>query len=296
MHRTDAVSRLHPGVILLFFLCAVGGTLLLSHPLFRLLSLIGALCCHALLCRDARGAFLLRTALPVGLLAAVLNPLFNHQGVHILFYFPWGNPCTGESLLYGVLASLLLFTVLVWFRCYTAVMTTDRSLFLFSRAAPALSLLLRLALRMIPAMRADFARTMEAQTCLLGPAKTKREALRRAFMAFRVQLRRALENAVQLSDAMKSRGYGLPGRTAYALFSWHRRDGLCCLFLLCCALPVLGASLSGGLSFSVYPTPHGAAVTPLLLFCAIVYFSLCISPVLWNRLEVLAWKRSDSAM
>ena len=181
MKCTDAVSRLHPGVILLFFLCAIGGTLLLSHPLFRVLSLVGALCCHALFCREESGVFLLRTALPVCLLAAVLNPLFNHQGVHILFYFPWGNPCTGESLLYGVLASLLLFTVLVWFRCYTAVMTTDRSLFLFSRAAPSLSLLLRLALRMIPAMRADFTRTMEAQTCLLGPAKTNREALRRAF-------------------------------------------------------------------------------------------------------------------
>ena len=296
MKRTDAVSRLHPGVILLFFLCAIGGTLLLSHPLFRVLSLVGALCCHALFCREESGVFLLRTALPVCLLAAVLNPLFNHQGVHILFYFPWGNPCTGESLLYGGLSSLLLFTVLVWFRCYTAVMTTDRSLFLFSRAAPSLSLLLRLALRMIPAMRADFTRTMEAQTCLLGPAKTNREALRRAFAAFRVQLRRALENAVKLSDAMKSRGYSLPGRTAYALFLWHRRDGLCLLFLLACSLPVLGASLSGGLSFSVYPSPHGAAPTPLMLLCAILYFALCMSPVFWNRLEVLAWKHSGSRM
>ena len=296
MKCTDAVSRLHPGVILLFFLCAIGGTLLLSHPLFRVLSLVGALCCHALFCREESGVFLLRTALPVCLLAAVLNPLFNHQGVHILFYFPWGNPCTGESLLYGGLSSLLLFTVLVWFRCYTAVMTTDRSLFLFSRAAPSLSLLLRLALRMIPAMRADFTRTMEAQTCLLGPAKTNREALRRAFAAFRVQLRRALENAVKLSDAMKSRGYSLPGRTAYALFLWHRRDGLCLLFLLACSLPVLGASLSGGLSFSVYPSPHGAAPTPLMLLCAILYFALCMSPVFWNRLEVLAWKRSGSRM
>ena len=296
MERTDAVSRLHPGVILLFFVCTIGGTLLLSHPLFRLLSLFGALCCHLLFCRKERGVFLLKTALPVCLLAAVLNPLFNHQGVHILFYFPWGNPCTGESLLYGVLAALLLFTVLVWFRCYTDVMTVARSLFLFSRIAPSLSLLLRLSLRMIPSMRADFARTMEAQTCLFGPPPTKKDALNRAFSAIRVQLHRALENAVQLSNAMKSRGYGLPGRTSYALFRWHRRDSLCLLFLLGCALPVLGASLAGGLSFFVYPSPHGAAVTPLMLLCATVYFALCISPVFWQRLEVLAWKRSSSNM
>jgi len=296
MHRTDVVSRLHPGVILLFFLCAIGGTLLVAHPLFRLASLIGALCSHALFCREKGGAFLLKTALPVCLLAAVLNPLFNHQGVHILFYFPWGNPCTAESLLYGGFASLLLFTVLVWFRCYTAVMTSERSIFLFSRVAPSLSLLLRLSLRMIPAMRQSFARTMEAQTCLHGAPQTKREALRRAFLAIRTQLRHALENAVQLSDAMKSRGYGLPGRTSYALFCWHRRDSLCCLFLLGCALPALGAASAGRLSFLFYPSLHGADMTPLLLFCALAFFVLCMSPVLWNSLEVLAWKRSDSSM
>lgn len=83
MERTDAVSRLHPGVILLFFVCAIGGTLLVAHPLFRLAALLAALCCHALFCRRERYAFLLKTALPVCLLAAVLNPLFNHQGVHI---------------------------------------------------------------------------------------------------------------------------------------------------------------------------------------------------------------------
>ncbi len=295
MERTDAVSRLHPGVILLFFVCAIGGTLLVAHPLFRLAALLAALCCHALFCRRERYAFLLKTALPVCLLAAVLNPLFNHQGVHILFYFPWGNPCTGESLLYGVLASLLLFTVLLWFRCYTAVMTTARSLFLFSRAAPSLTLLLRLSLRLIPALRQAFARTMEAQTCLLGAPQTKRDTLRRAFLAVRTQLRSALDTAVQLSDAMKSRGYGLPGRTSYAQFQWRRRDSLCCLFLLSCALPVLGAALAGDLSFSVYPTPHGAPLTGLPLFCAIAFFVLCISPVIWNRSEVSAWKRSGSS-
>ena len=289
MKQTDALQRLHPGVILLFFVCAVGGTLAIAHPLFRLCALCGALCCHAICCRGQALSFLLKTALPLCLLAAVLNPLFNHQGTHILFYFPWGNPCTGESLLYGAMAALLLFTVLLWFRCYTAVMTSDKSIFLFSRVAPSLSLLLRLSLRMIPAFRRDFARTTQAQTCLLGVPETKREALRRAFLSIKVQLRRALTDAASLSDAMKSRGYGLPGRTSYALFRWHRRDSLCTLFLLACALPILGAGMAGQLSFFYYPSLHGAAFTPMLLFCAVLFFCLCMSPVFWNRWEVRRW-------
>ena len=43
----------------------------------------------------------LRVALPVLLLAALVNPAFNHAGVTILIYLPSGNPLTLESILYG---------------------------------------------------------------------------------------------------------------------------------------------------------------------------------------------------
>ena len=79
MERTSAMDRLHPGVSLLFFVCAVGGTLLLDHPLFRLISLCGALCCHAVLCPGRALRFVLRGALPLCAFAALLNPLFNHR-------------------------------------------------------------------------------------------------------------------------------------------------------------------------------------------------------------------------
>ena len=255
MERTTAMDRLHPGVSLLFFVCAVGGTLLPEHPLFRLCALCGALCCHAILC-PGEGRFLLRTAGPICAFAAVLNPLFNHRGAHILFYFPWGNPCTGESLLFGLSAAALLLVVLLWFRCYTAVMTSEKSLFLFSRIAPSLTLLLRLSLRFVPAFRRSLKRTRDAQTALLGPPKTKREALHRVFSAVQIRLRDALQNAVAVADAMKSRGYGLPGRTCFAIFRFHFRDSVSLLFLLGCALPVLGAWAAGELRFSFFPLPR----------------------------------------
>ena len=294
MERTSAMDRLHPGVSLLFFVCAVGGTLLLDHPLFRLISLCGALCCHAVLCPGKALRFLLRGALPLCAFAALLNPLFNHRGVHILFYFPWGNPCTGESLLYGVMSACLLLSVLLWFRCYTAVMTSEKGLFLFSRAAPSLTLLLRLCLRFLPAFRRALERTRDAQTGLLGPPKTKREALRRAFTAFQTRLRAALTNAIAVSDAMRSRGYGLPGRTVYSRFALHERDKLCLPFLLCVALTVCGAYAAGLLRFEYFPAPHGAELTPLALFCALLYSLLCFFPVILQRLEVSKWRTLPS--
>ncbi len=290
MERMRAIDRLHPGVSLLFFVCAVGGTLLLEHPLLRLCSLCGALCCHLALCPGQSKRFLLKGALPLCAFAALLNPLFNHRGAHILFYFPWGNPCTGESLLYGVMSACLLLSVLLWFRCYAAVMTREKGLFLFSRAAPSLTLLLRLCFRFLPAFRRALERTRDAQTGLLGPPRTKREALRRAFAAFRVRLRAALTDAVEVSDAMRSRGYGLPGRTVYDRFSLHRRDRLCLLALAALSLPVFGAYAAGLLKFSYFPSPHGAAVSPFALFCAALFGLLCFFPLILQRSEVSAWR------
>lgn len=43
--------------------------------------------------------------IPFLLFMAVMNPVFNHQGVTILFYLNNGNPITKESILYGVAAA-----------------------------------------------------------------------------------------------------------------------------------------------------------------------------------------------
>lgn len=42
----------------------------------------------------------------------------------------------------------------------------------------------------------------------------------------------ALENAIDTADSMKDRGYGLPGRTAFSIYRFDRRDKeRCCT---CC--------------------------------------------------------------
>ena len=36
------------------------------------------------------------------LLIVLVNPVFNHEGMTILTYFPWDNPLTLESIVYGI--------------------------------------------------------------------------------------------------------------------------------------------------------------------------------------------------
>lgn len=100
--------------------------------------------------------FSLLYMLPMMLMAAIINPAFNHEGQTILTYLPTGNPLTMESMVYGVAAAMMLVAVITWFSCYTAVMTSDKFVYLFGRVIPALSLVLSMTLRFVPKFKAQF--------------------------------------------------------------------------------------------------------------------------------------------
>ena len=62
----------------------------------------------------------------------------------------------------------------------------------------------------------------------------------------------ALENAIETSDSMRSRGYGLHGRTAFSIYRFTKRD--CCLGnrhgrAVC---TVFTAGCASGAAFAVY--------------------------------------------
>lgn len=88
--------------------------------------------------------------LPLMLLTAVLNPLFNHRGLTILCWLPGGNPLTLEAIAYGIAAAGMLAAAISWFYCLNRVFTTDKFVWLFGRIIPFLSLLVSMTLRFVP--------------------------------------------------------------------------------------------------------------------------------------------------
>lgn len=61
----------------------------------------------------------------------------------------------------------------------------------------------------------------------------------------------ALENAIETSDSMRSRGYGLHGRTAFSIYRLTRRD--CCLGVLMTGLfAVFTVGCANGAAYAVY--------------------------------------------
>ena len=133
MTRRDAFAGYHPCVNFIFYALVLVFSMCLMHPAYLAVSFF----CAAGYCARAQGgAHVRRTLLyllPMMLLAAVLNPVFNHEGVTILTYLPSGNPLTLESLYYGAAAAGMLGCVVLWFVSFHAVMTSDKFVYLFGR-------------------------------------------------------------------------------------------------------------------------------------------------------------------
>ena len=127
----DSFSALHPALTFCYFAAVLLLTMLVLHPVFLALSLLGALGYCAVLRGWRSLGRTLGRLVPFLVLMAALNALFNHAGVTMLFYLPNGNPVTREALCYGAAAAAMFAAVILWFQCCNAVMTAEKYLYVF---------------------------------------------------------------------------------------------------------------------------------------------------------------------
>jgi energy-coupling factor transport system permease protein len=297
MTDKDTFSGYHPIVNFLYFGFVLVFAMIYTHPVCLGISLICSFV-YAVYLNGAKAVrFTLVYMLPMMLFAALMNPIFNHQGGTILTYLPNnGNPVTLESVMYGIAAAAMLVTVITWFSCFNAVITSDKFVYLFGRMIPALSLIFAMALRFVPRFKAQIKIISSAQKCV-GRDTSNGNILQKAKHGIRIlsiMVTWALENAIETADSMKSRGYGLPGRTAFSIYRFDKRDGRALLFLLACAAYIIIGSVTDGLYFRYFPTIKGLWDTPYAISIFAVYAALCLMPVILNIKEDVTWKSIKS--
>ena len=206
-----------------------------------------------------------------------------------------GNPLTLESILYGLAAALLLAAVVLWFRCFSAVMTSDKFIYLFGRAIPALSLVLSMTLRFVPRFRRQFRTVAQAQRFMGRDTEngSPLQRARNAMKVFSIMVTWSLESAIDTADSMRSRGYGQPGRTAFSIYRLDSRDRSLLLWLAFCGTYLLAAALSRGLFFQYYPMLGGAPLRPITVSFYAVYLLLCLTPALLSWASQRRFRRLE---
>lgn len=291
MENQDVFGRYHPVVNFLYFGILIAFSMVSMQPVCLILSVIGAVTYYIVLKGAKAVKLLLRGALPLFLLAVIINPAFSHEGVTILCYLPTGNPLTLESIIYGIFAGFMIIGILLWFACFTEVVTSDKFVYLFGRIIPALSLVISMTLRFVPRFTEQFHTVKDVQRTMGRDTSTGSliTRIKNAVTCFSIVITWSLENAIETSDSMKSRGYGIKHRTAYSIYSWEDRDKIALLFLIFCGLFFLAGGLSGNLYWRYFPSIQGVLFRPMTLAVEIVYLLLCLMPVYLNRRESRYW-------
>ena len=291
MQNKDTFSGYHPIINFLYFGLVLVFSMFFMHPACLAVSLVSA-AIYSIYLRGRKAVrFSLAFMLPMMLLAAVLNPAFNHEGATILTYLPSGNPLTLESIAYGIGAAVMLVSVIIWFTCYNEVMTSDKFVYLFGRIIPALSLVLSMTLRFVPKFTSQIKVVSEAQRCV-GRDVSEGSIIQRArngITILSIMVTWSLENAIETADSMKSRGYGLPGRTAFSIYRFDSRDKSALLWLLFCGGYIIAGWIAGGLYWRYYPTMKGVELSPFPISFMVVYLALCLTPVILNFKEDRVW-------
>jgi len=292
---TDSFSSYHPLVNFLYFAAVILCSMFFLHPVFLAISFLASFIYSVSLGGKKGLKDNLRFLLPMLFFVALINPLFNHEGATILFYLR-DNPITLESVYYGIASAVMFISVIMWFACYNALMTSDKFIYLFGRIIPALSLIFSMVLRFVPRFKAQLKVVSHAQKCIgrdTGSGSLVARA-KNAMKILSIMTTWALENAIETADSMRARGYGLPGRSSFAFFRFDRRDKAVSLLLLLLIVLVLTGAFLQETSIIYFPTVkmQEPSLGRSLLYAA--YFLLCFVPVILNILEEVKWRRLQS--
>lgn len=286
--KNDAFSGFHPGVNLAFFAAALGLTMFIQQPVYLLISMISG-CAYLLYLQGKKGFYRqVGYLVPILIMMAIMNPIFNHEGVTVLWYLPNDNPITLEAICFGLASAVMMGASIVWFNCCNTVFTSDKIIYLFGRVIPALSLMISMTLRFVPRFKNFLQSVLRTQQAMHKPENTK-EKLGQALAAFSATVSWAMEQSIVSADSMKSRGYGLFGRTAFSIYIFEKRDGvaLMMLFLLCVGTVV--PHLVGLMGWTYYPSMTGDLLGPVQILAYLCYGGMCNLPLIIDLMEDRKW-------
>lgn len=292
---SDEFSRFHPLVNISYFTSVIGFAMFLMHPVCLAISILTGISYSVILNGKKAVRSNLRFMIPMIIMTAMINPIFNHEGATILMYLNNGNPITLESIAYGIAAAAMLISVLTWFSCYNEVMTSDKFIYIFGRIIPSLSLIFSMVLRFVPRFRSQIKEIANSQRFTGKDVSYGRitDRIRNALMIISVMVTWSLENSIETADSMKSRGYGLKGRTAFSIFKFDKRDLFVLFYILFFSGITIIFAANGILRFSYFPLMKGIEADIKSFAGFVSYFVLCAAPIAIDVWEGWRWKHTQ---
>ena len=288
-------AKYHPLINFIYFTAVIVFSMIFVHPICLVTSLLCSVM-YSIILNGKKTLKFIAMLLPLMLISALINPAFNHEGVTVIAYLPSGNPLTLESILYGIVAASMVATVICWFSCFNKIMTSDKFIYLFGRIIPSLSLILSMTFRFVPKFKEQVQEVSNAQKSM-GRDSSEGSVFARVKNSIRILsavITWSLEIAIDTSDSMKSRGYGLTDRTAYSNYVFDKRDVTALIYLAVMITYFLIGVLLGKINYRYFPSMRGTDMSFYSTSIFISYIMICIMPIIIEIWEELKWRKLKS--
>ena len=290
-------SSFHPWVNLIFFLLAIGITMFSQSPWFLAATTVSAWA-YSIALNGVK-----QIKMNAGITAwsvvvfSVVNALFSHNGATVLFYIS-GNRITLEAMIYGASVSVMFSAIVIWFSCFNVIMTAEKLIYIFGKAAPVLGLTLSMIFRYIPLLKARFGEIRLGQACL-GRNMEKEKGLiaktRQFGKEISILISWSLESSIEGADSMEARGYGLRGRTSFHLYRFIPRDTLCLAAMAVFAAGAFYGIYKGKAAAMFYPEYEAPAFDAAALFSMICFMGMLLVPFFIDVYGEIRWRSAGQA-
>lgn len=288
-------ATFNPAIDFAFFAGAIILCVLVNDLLFQVIGLVcGASYYFCLRGREAVKVVI--ACLPVCLLIALVNPLFNMQGETVLFTWLGNRPYTLQALLFGISTSAMFLTVLLWFLCFNEVVTSDKIMYLFGRFAPSITLVFTMVLRLFPSYQRKIAQLNEARSGI-GRGAGEGSLFHRVASSIPILstlVSWALEGSIVTADSMRSRGFDSCKRSRFLTFRFAKRDAIASVCLAALFIVALAAILLGVGSMDYFPTIIVPPASPWAVAGGIAYALFLAAPSIIHLAEAISWSTSLS--
>ena len=290
MFGSGPIERLHPAVAFAFFALAIVFGMCMCHPAFQIVSVAASVTC-LLVVRGKRAWRVIAAMVPVFLVVALANPLFSTMGDTVLFTYFGGRAYTWESLVFGASTGAMFVSMLLWFASYSVVMTSDKFTYLFGGVIPGLSLVVTMALRLVPNYQRKATEMVTARAGVgLMSGGGVRERAKDALSLLSAMVSWALEDGVVTADSMRSRAYGAARRTSFARYCFGRYEAFSLGVVVVFALLSMACALSGAASFEFYPTIAWPDSSLLFWLGLASYAAFLLFPTFIGVKELVRWR------
>lgn len=298
MENIDNFAGYHPIVNLTYFVIVIAIAMFSMHPVIICISLTMSLVYLTYLTGIRKVIGRLKLLVTMTIMIIVINPLFNHEGMTILGYFKTGNPLTLESIIYGIFMALLMMSVILWFAIYNVIMTSDKFIYIFGRIIPHLSLIISMSLRYVPRFKEQFIRVREARRCMGRDINQGNVFIRIRNLAaiLSIMITWSLENSIETADSMKSRGYGLPGRTAFSIYKFHKRDSIALTAMSVCTMAFIWVVTNDKMYYRYYPVFERNLANIWSVMAYALFVIICSIPMLIDICDSYRFKRTELNM